>query len=90
MRNIVFTFLYLSLVLNLYSQGVVYINEAQSEGLYDLTGNVFYLIDSSDQYTFDQVLSKDFESKFTQAENPVFSYLMNGTSQWYKIRIENN
>lgn len=90
MRNIIIAFFLLTLGLNLFSQGVIYINEAQSDGLYDLTGNVFYLIDSADQFTFEEILSHDFESKFTQAEYPVFSYRMNGPSQWYKIRIENN
>jgi len=90
MRNLLIAFYFIFFASGVFAQGVVYINEIGKHDLYDLSGNVFYLIDSSNQFTFEQVLSPEFDSKFTQSENAKFLYWKDAPSQWYKIKIQNN
>ncbi len=90
MRKLIFTFYLLLFGSTIFAGGVVYINETSSDKIFDLSGNVFYLIDSSNQYSFEQVLSSEFESKFIQSKKTTFVYYRNAPSQWYKIKIQNN
>lgn len=90
MRNYILSFLLFISATTLFAEGVVYINETNAEGTFDLSGNIFYLVDSSDQYTFEQVLSSDFDSEFTQSQKSIFLYSKNVPSYWYKIAIKNN
>ncbi len=90
MRRLIITFIFFLFGATLFAEGIVYINETNNDKAFDLSGNVFYLIDSSNQYSFEQVLSSEFDSKFTQSDKPTFVYYLNAPSQWYKIKIQNN
>ncbi len=75
---------------NLFSQGIVYINETGENGSYDLSGNIFYLVDSTDNYSFDQITNGELDRKFVQSEKATFKFNRNAPSVWYKINIQNS
>jgi serine phosphatase RsbU (regulator of sigma subunit) len=58
--------------------------------MFDLSDKIFYLIDSLDQYSFDEVLSNQFSSKYIQSKESVFLYKDKVPTFWYKITLQNN
>jgi len=71
-------------------EGVVNITSIDDNGEYNLSGNIFYLVDTANIYTFDKVLSEEFQTKFIQSKENVFHYNRNAPSVWYKIKIHNS
>ncbi len=74
---------------NLFSQGEVIITETNKDNPFKLSGNLFYLIDTTNDLTHGQVMSSGFDNKFTQAGKSKFYYKGGHFSQWYKLSIRN-
>ncbi|MFA6404285.1 MAG: 7TM-DISM domain-containing protein, partial [Salinivirgaceae bacterium] len=74
---------------NLFSQGEVIITETNKSNPHKLSGNIFYLIDTTNDLTITQVMSSGFDNKFTQAGKSKFYYKGGYYSQWYKLSIRN-
>jgi serine phosphatase RsbU (regulator of sigma subunit)/PAS domain-containing protein len=90
MRQVILTVFSVISLVNLFAQGVVSIDDSNTDGVFDLSGDVFYLIDTESQYSFEQVLSSEFEEKFIQAKDADFAYKNKVPTQWYKLKIDNN
>ena len=89
LKNILI-FLFLLLVWNSSSaKDIVYVDNVNEEGIFDLSGKIFYLVDSLNQYSFEQILDDNF-SKFKQSEETSFLYIGEVPTCWYKIDIQNN
>jgi len=82
----IFSFFIVSVV---FAEGKIVISNSQENAEYELKGNLFYLIDEYSEFEFDQVLSKEFENKFTQAVKSEFYFSRNSKTQWYKLEIVN-
>jgi PAS domain S-box-containing protein len=91
MRKLLFIFFLSIIALRLHAQGIVVVNENTSDKqTINLSGNLFYLIDSLDAFSFNQILRPDFENRFTQSASSTFLYKKNNYSQWYKLSVLNN
>jgi PAS domain S-box-containing protein len=84
-------FLITGLVLNFiaFGQGSVIITNENSNKQFDLSGNLFYFQDNTNQLTFEEATSKDFMSKFQQSESSYFFFEPNESDHWFLINIEN-
>ncbi|MCK9207778.1 MAG: SpoIIE family protein phosphatase [Salinivirgaceae bacterium] len=90
MRKIFATIAFIITVQSLLAQGEVIITESNKNQSFNLSGNLFYLIDTTDELTFSQILQPSFDNKFIQTEKSIFSYKGGSYGQWYKIRIHNS
>ncbi len=90
MRKVILLVVFVIVCFGAKSEGNIVISHSGNLEKIDLSGNLFYFIDTFNQYSFEDVLNKSFENRFTQAEEPEFFYGTNSYTQWYKFKIENN
>ncbi len=90
MKKIILLFAFISFLFAAKAEGNIVLSQTGDLHKIDLSGNLFYFIDTFSQYSFTDVLHKDFENRFIQAEEPNFFYSTNSFTQWYKVEVENN
>ncbi len=89
MRSFFLFFLLISISSLSFAEGEVVVASSNEHGSMDLYGKVLYAIDSSDAFSFEDILSDNGSVRFTQAEEPSFYYSINAPSQWYKFSVVN-
>jgi len=73
----------------LFAEGVVVITSDNQNQSFDLNRNLFYFIDTANQYTFNEILDNNFDRKFVQSDKATFFYKKGSKNQWYKFEIVN-
>lgn len=73
----------------LFAEGLVTITESNKKQIFDLHGNLFYLVDTNNNLSFKEINNPKYTNQFIQAEKSNFHFKANSPDIWFKLKINN-